>query len=212
MAEDALTTAVPQKKFYRGNQHRLIFFVLMSMLTNFVLAGMLAYIITHPTEPKYLATTINGRSNPLTAMDKPSQSDPLVLEWASIAATSAYSYDFLNYDKQLLESSKFFTSEGWEQFLNALQQSHTIETVKAKKVIMSAVVTGKPTLMRKGLLNGVYAWRIQMQILVTYQSASETPMQSYVVTMLIIRIPTLNTPSGIGISQIIVAPASGEIT
>ncbi len=212
MAKDALTAAVPQKKIYRDNQSRMIFVVLISILANFVLASMLAYIITHPTEPKYFATTVNGRTIPLKASDLPTQSDPFILEWASIAATSAYTYNFVNYNKALLASSKFFTPEGWAQFLSQLDASNTLNAVMAKKLIVSAVTIGKPTLTKKGFLNGVYAWGVQMQILVAYQSASEIPQQNYVVKMLIVRIPTRITPMGIGISQFIVLPASGEVS
>ncbi|MCK1862760.1 DotI/IcmL/TraM family protein, partial [Legionella pneumophila] len=45
-------------------------------------------------------------------------------------------------------------------------------------------------------LNGRYSWRVQMPILVTYQSASEFTQQNNVVTMLITRVSTLNSPRG----------------
>ena len=81
--------------------------------------------------------------------------------------------------------------------------------VKAKKLIVSAVATKAPVILQKGLLNGVYAWRVQMPLLVTYQSANEFSQQNNVVTILISRVPTLNSPRGIGIAQFIVGPAGG---
>lgn len=51
-----------------------------------------------------------------------------------------------------------------------------------------------------------------MPILVTYQSASEFTQQNNVVTMLITRVSTLNSPRGIGISQFVVGPASGGVS
>jgi intracellular multiplication protein IcmL len=74
------------------------------------------------------------------------------------------------------------------------------------------VATRAPIILEKGMLSGRYSWRVQMPILVTYQSASEFTQQNIVVTMLITRISTIESPRGIGIAQIIVGPASGGIT
>ena len=93
-----------------------------------------------------------------------------------------------------------------------MQQSNNLDAVKAKKLIVSAVATRAPIILQKGILNGKYAWRVQMPILVTYQSASEFSQQNNVVTMLITRVSTLNSPRGIGISQFVVGPASGGVS
>ena len=87
-----------------------------------------------------------------------------------------------------------------------------MEAVKAKKLIVSAVATRAPVILQKGILNGRFAWRVQMPVLVTYQSASEFTQQSNVVTMLISRVSTLNSPRGIGISQFVVGPAVGGVS
>lgn len=212
MAEDALTAVALRNNFYRDGQRKMIIVLLISMAANFVLASMLLYIILHPPAPKYFATSINGRITPLFPLNEPNQSDSAVLQWANQAAIAAYTYNFVNYRTELQASSGFFTAEGWDQFLTALQQSNNLDAVKAKKLIVSAVATRAPIILQKGLLNGRYAWRVQMPILVTYQSASEFSQQNNVVTMLITRVSTLNSPRGIGISQFVVGPASGGVS
>jgi len=212
MAEDALTSVVLRNNFYRDGQRKMILILLVSMIANFVLASMLVYLVTHPPAPKYFATSINGRITPLFPLNEPNQSDSAVLQWANQAAIAAFTYNFVNYRTELQASSGFFTADGWDQFLNALQQSNNLDAVKAKKLIVSAVATRAPIILQKGLLNGTYAWRVQMPILVTYQSASEFSQQNNVVTMLITRVSTLNSPRGIGISQFVVGPASGGVT
>jgi intracellular multiplication protein IcmL len=212
MAEDALTTVALRNNFYRDGQRKMMIVLLISIAANFVLASMLVYILMHPPAPKYFATSINGRITPLFPLNEPNQSDSAVLQWANQAAIAAFTYNFVNYRSELQASSGFFTSEGWDQFLTALQQSNNLDAVKAKKLIVSAVATRAPIILQKGLLNGTYAWRVQMPILVTYQSASEFSQQNDVVTMLITRVSTLNSPRGIGISQFIVGPASGGVS
>jgi intracellular multiplication protein IcmL len=211
MAEDALTVVALRNQFYKDSQRKVILALLVAIVVNIVLASMLVYILTHPPAPKYFATSINGRITPLFPLDEPNQSDSAVLQWANQAAIAAFTYNFVNYRDELQASSGFFTADGWDQFLNALQQSNNLDAVKAKKLIVSAVATRAPIILQKGVLNGNYSWRVQMPILVTYQSASEFTQQNNVVTMLITRVSTLNSPRGIGISQFVVGPASGGV-
>ena len=211
MAEDALTAVALRNNFYRDGQRKMILILVISLAANLALGWLLIYIITHPPAPKYFATSINGRIVPMFPMDEPNQSDSAVLQWANMAAIAAYTYNFVNYRTELQASSGFFTAEGWDQFLTALQQSNNLDAVKAKKLIVSAVATRAPIILQKGLLNGRWSWRIQMPLLVTYQSASEFSQQNNVVTMLVTRVPTLNSPRGIGIAQFVVGPASGGV-
>lgn len=210
--DDALTTVVTRNRFYRDGQHKLMVIFLFSLVSNLVLVATIAYLFLHPPLPKYFATSINGRITPLFPLNEPNQSDSAVLQWASQAATAAFTYNFVNYRTELQASSGFFTPDGWTQFLGALKDSNNLDAVKAKKLIVSAVPTMAPVIMQKGPLNGQYSWRIQMPILVTYQSASEFSQQTNVVTMLVTRVSTENSPRGIGIAQFVVGPAGGGVT
>ncbi|HRD69089.1 MAG: type IVB secretion system apparatus protein IcmL/DotI [Legionella sp.] len=211
MAEDALTAVALRNQFYKDSQRKVILALLLAIVVNLVLGSMLVYILTHPPAPRYFATSINGRITPLFPLNEPNQSDSAVLQWANQAAIASFTYNFVNFRDELQASSGFFTAEGWDQFLTALQQSNNLDAVKAKKLIVSAVATRAPIILQKGILNGVYSWRVQMPILVTYQSASEFTQQNNVVTMLITRVSTLNSPRGIGIAQFVVGPASGGV-
>lgn len=212
MAEDALTVVALRNKFYKDSQRKVMLTLLIALIVNIVLASLLVYMITHPPAPKYFATSLNGRITPLFPLNEPNQSDSAVLQWANQAAIAAFTYNFVNYRDELQASSGFFTPEGWDQFLSALQQSNNLDAVKAKKLIVSAVATRAPIILQKGVLNGSFSWRVQMPILVTYQSASEFTQQNNVVTMLITRVSTLNSPRGIGISQFVVGPAAGGVS
>lgn len=206
MADNAVTLVTLRNQFYRDNYHRVMIVLLLSIILNCVLGGILTYIITNPPEPKYFATSINGRITPLFPLDQPNQSESAVLQWANQAAIAAYSYNWLTYRKELQAASEFFTRSGWRDFLQGLQESNTLEAVTSKKLIVSAVATRAPIVLDKGILNGVYTWRVQMPLLVTFQSGSEFSQQNNMVTMTIVRVSTLNNPRGIGISQFLVAP------
>lgn len=211
MAEDALTIVSLRNNFYRDSYRKVMLILLSSVLLNVGLGGTLYYFISHPPLPKYFATSVNGRIIPLYPLNEPNQSDAAIAQWANQAAIASYTYNFVSYQKDLQAASEFFTADGWQQFMQALLASNDLDAVKAKKLIVSAVATGAPVILQKGELDGRYSWRLQMPLLVTFQSASQFSQESYMVTMLIQRVSTLNNPRGIGISQIIVGPAGGSM-
>jgi intracellular multiplication protein IcmL len=203
-SEPEMMTVTMKSNFYKDSYSRILFVLLLSITLNFGLASTVLYFIANPPQAKYFATSINGRITPLSPLDMPNQSDSAVIQWATQAAIAAYTYNFVNYQNELKTASKFFTRTGWGQFLDALKDSKSLEIVKKKKLIVSAVAAKAPVILQKGLLNGRYQWRIQVPVLVSYQSASENMKQRHVVSLLVKRISTLETARGIGISQFIV--------
>jgi intracellular multiplication protein IcmL len=208
MAEDAVTAVTLRNTFYRDGQRKVILVLLLSIIVNFMMISLLVYVVMHPPQPQYFATSIKGRVTPIYPVDQPNQSDPAVLQWANQAAIAAYTYDYVNYETQLLAASKYFTPDGWEQFLDALKSANNLNAVRTKKLSLSAVAAGAPTIIDRGELNGRYSWRLSMPLLLTYQSASELQQDSIVVTMLVVRTETTTFSNGIGIAQFIVGPPS----
>lgn len=197
-------TVTMKSNFYKDSYIKILFVLLLSITLNLGLVSTVLYVVTNPPQPKYFATSINGRITPLTPLSKPNQSDSAVLQWANQAAIAAYTYNFVNYQNELKSASKYFTRTGWSHFLKELTDSKSLDIVKKKKLIVSSVASRAPIILQKGPLAGRYAWRIQIPVLITYQSASEFMKQSTVITMLVKRVSTLETSRGIGISQFII--------
>lgn len=159
------------------------------------------------------ATTEGTTTNDVaqkTDLSQPNQSDRAVLAWANLQAVALYTYDFKNYRSEIQKLSGSFTDSGWDQFLSALQKSHNLDAVKAKKLIVSAVAAGAPVILQKSVLNKAYSWRVQMPMVVTYKSPGEFTQQKVVVTMLISRTSSVNAPIGVAISQFVVGPAKSD--
>lgn len=196
-----------RNEFYRDNYHRILVVLLIALLTIFLLIGALTYVVTHPPQAKYFATNSSGRIIPLIALNKPNLSKAAVLQWANTAAVAAFTYNFVNYREELQAASEFFTPAGWSAFIQSLNQSRSLVAVKAKNLVVSAVATGAPVILQEGVVSGRYTWRVQMPMIATYQSGSQVAQQSLIITMLITRISTLNSPRGIGIVQFIGTPS-----
>lgn len=209
MADSALEVVQMRKNFYRDSYRRVVAILLVLILADLLLAFIVYYFATHQPEPKYFATSADGRITPIYPLTAPMVSKSALLQWANQAAVAAYTYNFATYRKELQDASEYFTPEGWNDFETALQSSRNLETVIAKKLVVTAVATGAPVILDQGVLNGQYSWKVQMPLLVTYESASTTIQQPILVTMLITRVSTLNVPKGIAIAQFVASVTSG---
>ena len=152
---------------------------------------------------RYFATSTSGTIMPLNALDDPVMSVNQVLTWSTNAITKAYTFSFANYRQELQSSRDLFTKEGWDGFQNALQESGNLRAVVDSKFVTTAAPRGAPVVIGEGYVSGRYAWKIEVPILVTYQSANKRQTQDLLVQALIVRRSELEHPQGIGIAQLI---------
>lgn len=139
-------------------------------------------------------------------LNQPNMNSVALLVWANEAAVSTYSYNFVTYRKSLQDASDYFTQKGWKAFMNALKESRILDNVISKKLVVSAVATGAPIILTQGIIRKKYTWKVQIPMLVTYQSATQLKKQSLVVTMLISRTQKNIGNRSIGIYQFIATP------
>ena len=139
----------------------------------------------------------------MTPLSRPIINRQELLLWAGRAAVAAYTYDVAHYQEQLKSVvDNYFSVAGGQAFMQALQDSGAIANLVNNKLVVTSVVNGTPLILKQGSLFGTETWRIQIPILVNYQSASEVQTNAYVVSMLIRREPTNTYPQGIAISQL----------
>ncbi len=198
-----------RNEYYRDGLHQTFIILLISIFLNFVGLYILYYIYTHPPAPVYFPTSINGRIAPLVPLDQPNKTDAEIKEWANTAIIASYTYNYVSYRSDLQAASEFFTPDGWTTFLNALKSSNNLEAIVANKFVVTGQAVQAPVILQKGVFaNGRYSWRVQMPVVVTYQSTNIYSQSNYQVTMLIERVSTLNSVSGIGIVSIVSTTAT----
>jgi intracellular multiplication protein IcmL len=180
-----------------------MFILSLGFMAIVMLTGILAYIVLYPPAPRYFAVSADGKITPLVPLKEPNLSNAALLQWATQAAVSAFSYNYVNYREALQSLRDNFTEKGWKNFTEAFNNSNNLSAVISKKLIVSAVPTGVPVIVEQGLRNGVYAWKVQVPLLVTYQSASDLIPQPVRIDLLIVRMSTLHSIRGIGIQQLI---------
>lgn len=205
----ALERVALRNNFYRDNYRRLMIVCLGLIILCFCLMFWVSYERLNKPAPRYFATTYDGRLIPLISLDEPSLNDNQLLQWATEAAVASYTFNYVNYRKALQDLRLYFTKDGYINFLKALKDSNNLDAVTTKKMIVSAKPTGSPAILRKGLVTegpdkGIYRWIVEMPMEINFQNETTPIRQSIVLTMTIVRVPTLESPSGVGITSFVI--------
>ncbi len=197
-----LGTVVVRNQYYRDGYRALLRLVLLEGAIIFGLVLALFFVIhTNRPENRYFATTEDGRLVPMISLDQPNLSTPALMSWVAQSSTEVMTFGFNDYRRRLQEASRNFTRRGWESFTQALQRSRIIEMVETNQQVLTAAPRGAPVLQSEGLVNGRYQWTVQLPMTVTYQSGSMTRTDNLLVTLVVVRVPRLESPNGVGIEQ-----------
>ena len=202
-----LAQVVVRNEFYRDGYRSLL---RLTLIQGMVILGLIGamYVVVQSNQPenKFFATTEDGRLVPMVPLNEPNLSAPALMSWAAQSATEVMTFGFNDYRRRLQEASRNFTRRGWESFTQALQRSRIIEMVEAQQQVVTAAPQGAPIIVSEGLSAGRYQWQIQMPLVLTYQSGSRTRSDSLLVTLVIVRVPRLESSNGVGIEQWIAQP------
>lgn len=197
-----LGKVVLRNEFYRDGYRNMLRLVVLQGLIIVGLIGAMYYVV-HVNQKEYIyhATTEDGRLVPMVPLNSPNLSDSALTSWMAQAATEVMTFGFNDYRPRLQEASRNFTRRGWESFTLALQRSRIIEMVEANQQIATAAPQGAPVILNQRNVAGQYQWTVQMPMIVTYQSGSARRTDSLLVTAIIVRVPRLESPNGVGIEQ-----------
>lgn len=201
--DDAIEMVKSRYEFYRDGYRMYQKALLGSIAANVIFVGVLGWVFTHPPQPVYFATTESGSIIPLVPVNEPLVSDAALLSWVTETVTRAHTYDYANWRQQLQDVSDSFTPAGWSNFQKALVESGNLKAIERKQLVLTAVPSGAPVITARGVLNGSYSWQIEVPILVSYQSSSETLNTPLMVKVLVQRVPTSDSTKGIGIAQFV---------
>jgi len=197
-----LGKVILRNEYYRDGYRSLLKIAFIQGLVIIgLIAAMFFVIQTHQPENRYFATTEDGRLVPMVALSQPNMSTPALMSWVAQASTEVMTFGFNDYRRRLQESSRNFTRRGWESFTQALQRSRIIERVEANQQVVTAAPQGAPVLKSEGLVAGRYQWIIEFPLVVTYQSGAKRDVSNLMVTVVVVRVPRLESPNGIGIEQ-----------
>lgn len=200
---DAAVATILARENYSRERHvmfsRLIVVLAVALCVSI---GMNIVLSTRPVEMKFFATDVEGKIKQLTPIDQAITTLNELNTWVVNSTTQALTFSFANYRQELSAARQNFTTAGWAGFEKALAESNLLETIKARRYVSTAVPAGAPVLMASGLVEGRFAYKFQVPIVVTYASASETTSKQYLFEVVVVRQPETVHPRGLGIASI----------
>lgn len=153
------------------------------------------------SQGRFFGVQPNNTEFELHWLSRPNVSTRALLSWASLAATATFSFDFVNYERDLENLKNYFTKTGYDSFLQALNEGKVISTLVDKKLIMTAVAIGPAIVTSEDEVKGYHIWKVEIPITVSYLSASNEEKATKLVTLTITEVPTTEASKGIGIGQ-----------
>jgi intracellular multiplication protein IcmL len=197
-----MAATTTENAFYRDHYRKVVITLIVIIFLMLLLASIVMYQVFHRPLPQFGALTKNGNSMMLTSHDSPNLLPETVLTWASKAAVAAYTFDFVNYTNQIAAARPYFTNAGWNDYQNSI--AGLIQTIRQNQLFVNGVVSGAPVISNQGMIFGQgYTWRVQIPILVTYQSSEQVQKNQFTMILTIVRISTIQNPTGIGIDQLV---------
>lgn len=198
----ALNTVVTRNAFYRDGYRNLTRLVLIQGLAIIgLIIGLVVTVSISQPQDRFFATTSDGRLVRMIPLGQPNLNDAAIVSWSARAASEIMTFGFHDYQRRLQESSTYFTRRGWQSFTEALDRARIIEAVEKNQQIVTSAPQQAPVIIQQGLVNGIYRWIVELPLIVTYQSGGAQQSNVVRVRLIIVRVSTLDSPSGIGIQQ-----------
>ena len=163
----------------------------------------LIFMLINPALGKFYVTTRNGDVIPVHPLSEPIVTDTYISSWAGMRAQSAFTLDFVKYGKEFGTLQPYFTDRGWQQFRNAINDANIVDSLQHEKMVVTSVVTSTPVIVKQGVLNGAYTWRVRVRLLVSFVSASANTKREVSALLVIRRVPVMDVKNGIQIDYFI---------
>lgn len=165
---NALSLVFVRNEFYKKKFHFVLGIFVLNLLGVIALSCMLIYLIKNPPHPIYFVADPVGRLIQDIPVSEPNMSLEEVSAWTVEAVQSAYTYDYMNYRSQLQSAQKYFTLGGWRSYMNNLTKSNNLVALTTRSLIQMGAVVRPPQLLIQGHMGSVYAYKFQLQVLMTY--------------------------------------------
>ncbi|MAJ82508.1 MAG: hypothetical protein CMF41_06295 [Legionellales bacterium] len=200
---ESLQLVIERNSFYRNNYRRFVSILIVQSLAMLLMTTVLYYVVVVRPSTAYFASTPDGILIRLQPLTQPIKSDQFVAQWAAKAAQQVFTFDWVNYRAQMSRASDNFTRNGYNSLITSMNKNNYFQLVTQRRMIVSSVTTGPPVIVNRGILNGIYRWRISMQLLVKYQGVNEndTITVPLTVDMTVQRVSQEVNIRGIGISE-----------
>jgi intracellular multiplication protein IcmL len=209
MAEEEIKVVL-EDNFYRDSFGKVIFIICSICISIAFLVAISFYIFMNQPPPVTFRVADEWRVLAPVPIQQPYLSEPDMLQWVSDVVPGVFDLDFLHVDNQLEVAKQYFTENGYQVFLNQLNNYASKDNIQAAKLFVHGEPAGAPVILNQGVLSGRYAWMVQIPINISYAGMRNVPSASLTLQVLVVRTETTNNLTGILIDNITVEKGQGN--
>lgn len=184
--------------------------VFLTSLATFVMSvSFFIFFSNQPVPPQYIAINEDGTYIKLTPIsDCATKSESEVKQFALNGIKKIYKYDYINYAEQLQDAAQFFSTEGWNEFLESYKSSNTLLAVKENKWIVTVDTEGAPELVKNPYIDNkeqACTWELKIPLSLSY-IGTKSQTNKGDAYLRISRVSVLKNMNGLGIKKIFFIP------
>lgn len=197
----ALPLVLLRNHFYRDQYKSSVIVLLFLLALNALLVLAVLEQVMSPPPPVYFATTSTGEIIKWQPLDAPVVQESTVTQFVTDAVMTSFSLDYLHFRAQLQRASAYFTPYGWKTFLAAFKKSNNLTTLVDLKMVSDVKITGAPQVIQKAIVDGRYAWKVSLPVVMTYTGASRTIPMTMNLNLIVLRVSVKDNPNRIAINN-----------
>lgn len=201
-----------EDNYYHDSFGKVLFVIFCTLVSILFLVAISFYILMQKPEPVTFRVAEEWRVQAPVPIQESYLTDPEVLQWVSEVVPRLFNLDFINIDSQLADDKKYFTVNGYQIFLNQINNYADTKTVQTYKMFVNGEPTRAPIILNQGVLSGRYAWWVQIPVNISYAGARDKLDESLTLQVLVVRTDTTNNLTGILIHNVIVEKDQGNLS
>lgn len=136
----------------------------------------------------------------IVPLDQPNMTSAEVAGWAAEAVAETMTFDHTNHQRELQQSSRYFTKAGWESFAAAMQRSRIIDKVTHEAFAVTARAA-QPEVTGLEPVDGKYRWRVTFPLELSHRNEAGERKETLRVQLIIERVAAATSPAGVGIAE-----------
>lgn len=191
-----------RNKFFSIMYRSSLLLLLLSIIM-FILSFVFLYAFSsQPVNPRYITLKEDGRYIELIRVDQEHKTPEDVAAFVAKAVKKVYTRDYLNYTDQLMEASEFFTPKGMNTYLDSLEKSQNLNSMKQNRWVLTFTPKAPPVLLEKKVNNGVYTWAYEFSGQILY-SGEKNRTQNVKIQVIVERMSMVDSSYGMGIATFV---------
>lgn len=190
--------------YYKKFINNTGFNVFISLIIVISLFSLFFISSAKPNTDFYLTDTVHKQIKLIQTYDEPIISSESIEEWATKSMLSIYTFNFTNIDEHFRKMNILFTDNGYDGFINSVNNSGLIDNVKNSSLEVFITPVEKAIITSGDDDRDQYGdpvWRVEIKAFVSYLGTSDPINEKVIVSLEIKKVPTYQNPNGIAISS-----------